>query len=169
MTPHHSKHGPAAQSGMALVVALVLLLAVTVLAISGIIMATSELRMARNQRLQERAFQAAETGLERAYESIANDEILSTTTIAGQPEGTVAFQGKSYIDPDEALDPATNDQLEYRILFEGSSPSGDLIIGSSTGAGLNAYHFSVESSGYAPDGAQSDHVQGFYIIGPGGT
>ena len=169
MTPQYSRHRPPSQSGMALVVALVLLLAVTVLAISGIIMATSELRMARNQRLQERAFQAAETGLERAYESIANDEILSTTTMAGQPEGTVAVQGKSYVDPAKGSDPAANDQLEYRILYEGSSPSGDLIVGSSAGTGLNAYHFSVESSGYAPDGAQSDHVQGFYIVGPGGN
>jgi Tfp pilus assembly protein PilX len=154
---------------MALIVALVLLLAVTVLAISGIIMATSELRMARNQRLQERAFQAAETGLERAYESIANDEVLTTTTIAGQPEGTVAFQGRASVAPDGGEDPATNDQLEYRIIYEGTSPSGDLIVGSSAGTNLSAYHFSIESSGYAPDGAQSDHVQGFYIIGPGGT
>ena len=54
------------QSGAALVVGLVLLVVVTVLAVSGMNTATTELAMARNDQNYENAFQAAETGLEQA-------------------------------------------------------------------------------------------------------
>ena len=54
------------QDGAALVVGLVLLVVVTVLAVSGMNTATTELAMARNDQNYENAFQAAETGLENA-------------------------------------------------------------------------------------------------------
>ena len=54
------------QQGAALVVGLVLLVVVTVLAVSGMNTATTELAMARNDQNFENAFQAAETGLEQA-------------------------------------------------------------------------------------------------------
>ena len=54
------------QNGAALVVGLVLLVVVTVLAVSGMNTATTELAMARNNQNYENAFQAAETGLEQA-------------------------------------------------------------------------------------------------------
>ncbi len=54
------------QNGAALVVGLVLLVVITVLAISGMNTATTELAMARNDQNYENAFQAAETGLENA-------------------------------------------------------------------------------------------------------
>ena len=52
------------QHGAALVVGLILLVIITVLAISGMNTATTELAMARNDQNYENAFQAAETGLE---------------------------------------------------------------------------------------------------------
>jgi len=54
------------QSGAALIVGLLLLVVITVLAISGMSTATTELAMARNDQNYENAFQAAETGLEAA-------------------------------------------------------------------------------------------------------
>ena len=54
------------QNGAALVVGLILLMVITILAISGMNTATTELAMARNDQNYENAFQAAETGLERA-------------------------------------------------------------------------------------------------------
>ena len=54
------------QDGAALVVGLILLVVITVLAISGMNTATTGLAMARNDQNYENAFQAAETGLERA-------------------------------------------------------------------------------------------------------
>ncbi len=56
----------ARQRGAALVVGLLLLLVLTVLAISGMTMATLDLQMAGNHQFEERAFQAAEAGIERA-------------------------------------------------------------------------------------------------------
>jgi hypothetical protein len=41
--------------------------------------------------------------------------------------------------------------------------------GYSLGTGLQAYHFVIDSVGVAERGAQSEHTQSFYIIGPGGT
>ena len=54
------------QQGAALVVGLILLVVISVLAISGMNTATTELAMARNDQNYENAFQAAETGLEQA-------------------------------------------------------------------------------------------------------
>ena len=54
------------QQGAALVVGLILLVVITVLAISGMNTATTELAMARNDQNYENAFQAAETGLTQA-------------------------------------------------------------------------------------------------------
>ena len=40
--------------------------------------------------------------------------------------------------------------------------------GYSLGSGFQAYHFVIDSTGYSAGGAQSDHRQGFYVVGPGG-
>ena len=57
---------PGKQDGAALVVGLILMVVITILAISGMNTATTELAMARNDQSYENAFQAAETGLEMA-------------------------------------------------------------------------------------------------------
>jgi len=54
----------ARQQGAALVVGLILLLVLTLLAISGMTTASLELQMAGNEQYQERAFQAADAGIE---------------------------------------------------------------------------------------------------------
>ncbi len=54
------------QQGAALVVGLVLLLVLTVLGVSGMNTATLEWTMATNDQYSENAFQAAETGIDRA-------------------------------------------------------------------------------------------------------
>ena len=58
-------HAFTGQRGAALVVGMVLLVILTLLAISGMNTATTELLMAGNEKYQENAFQAAETGIER--------------------------------------------------------------------------------------------------------
>ena len=65
------------QNGAALIVGLILLVVITVLAVSGMNTATTELAMARNDQNYENAFQAAETGLENA---LAQGQF---TTLAG--------------------------------------------------------------------------------------
>lgn len=54
------------QSGAVLVIGLVLLLVLTVLATAGMQAATIELQLAGNAQYQQRAFRAAEAGIEQA-------------------------------------------------------------------------------------------------------
>jgi Tfp pilus assembly protein PilX len=62
---------PAAQRGAALVVALILLVILTLLAVSGMSLATAELVMAGNEQLRRRAADAASAGIERAIERMS--------------------------------------------------------------------------------------------------
>ncbi len=63
------------QQGAALVIGLILLVVLTILAVSGVFTSTMELRMVRNTQSQERAFQAAEVAIEDA---LANP-VISTS------------------------------------------------------------------------------------------
>jgi hypothetical protein len=58
--------GPHRQQGAALVIGLILLVVLTILAVSGVFTSTMELRMVRNTQSQEHAFQAAEVAVEDA-------------------------------------------------------------------------------------------------------
>jgi type IV pilus assembly protein PilX len=161
------------QSGAALVVGLLLLLVLTILAISGMTTATLELQMAGNEQFQERAFQSAEAGIEQAIK-------------AGVYTTDPAAIAAKYTNP-TSIDPApirglgtqvancTNQggatgRCEYFIRFDQASgvtpvPGG----GYSLGTGLQAYHFVVDGMGVAERGAQSQNQASFYVIGPGGT
>lgn len=70
MAPSHSMARP--QSGAALVVGMLLLLVLTLLAVSGMNSASLELTMAGNTQLQQRAFQMTEQGIEAAILTKAN-------------------------------------------------------------------------------------------------
>jgi hypothetical protein len=70
---------PGAQRGAALVVGMVLLLILTLLAITGMNMASTELVMSGNEQYRQRADQAADLGLEQAVSQILN---VSTVTAA---------------------------------------------------------------------------------------
>ena len=72
------------QQGAALVVGLILLVVISVLAISGMNTATTELAMARNDQNYENAFQAAETGLEAAL-ARGRFETGDTVTVTVRP------------------------------------------------------------------------------------
>jgi len=164
------------QRGAALVVGLLLLLVLTILAISGMTTASLELQMAGNRQYQERAFQAAEAGVEQAMRAgifttdpsaiaaqYTNPNSIDPTPIRGQ--GTQIANC-----PDRGGSTAPVDQCEYFLRFDQAAgitpvPTG----GHSLGTGLQAYHFVVDGVGVAERGAQSQHQSSFYIIGPGGT
>jgi Tfp pilus assembly protein PilX len=67
---HRGAHG-LAQRGAALAVALILLVILTLLAVSGMSLATAELAMAGNEQLRRRAADAASSGIERAIERMS--------------------------------------------------------------------------------------------------
>jgi type IV pilus assembly protein PilX len=170
----------AGQQGAALVIGLLLLLVLTILAISGMTTASLELLMAGNEQYQERAFQAADSAVERAIAS----GVYNTNITVGDydapvdpndpptPDRGTGQTGCVQTIPADALaaNTASNDCYEYFVRFDEQSgttpvPGG----GYSLGTGFNAYHFVVDSFGTSDRGAQSDHQASFYIIGPGGT
>jgi type IV pilus assembly protein PilX len=139
----------ARQQGAALVVGLVLLIVLTILAVSGVFTSTMELRMVRNAQNQERAFQAAEVAVEDA---LANP-VLSTSA--------------PYIQDPIDVPNSPGDRYSYELQFVGQYPLGTGMTGFSIGTSFQAYHFQVDATGNGPDNAISNQTQSFYVIGPG--
>ena len=147
-------------------VALCLLLALSVLAVTGIDAAMLELAMAGNQQERARAFYAAEAGIEQALAAGA----FNTDPAAG----TVQFDDPSAPDPlprpghGTPIDPCpappgAEDTCEYFVRFESETAPAVPPGGASPAPGRRAYHFAVESIGIAGRGAEVRLVQGFYV------
>jgi type IV pilus assembly protein PilX len=141
------------QQGAALVVGLILLVVITVLAISGMNTATTELAMARNDQNYENAFQAAETGLTQAlsqgrFNTLANTALTQTIN--------------------------TNDSVSAVIVFEDSTLVPDRAFSLGAGSGIAAYHFNATATAESRrlPGSTTDrdssavHSQAFYVVGP---
>ena len=146
---------PKNQNGAALVVGLILLVVVTVLAISGMNTATTELAMARNDQNYENAFQAAETGLEQAIAQGQFNTLASTTL-------------------NQNIN--ANDLVNSQITYENSTLVPDKAFSLGVGSGISAYHFiataTAESKREGTAGGTTDrdasatHTQAFYVVGP---
>lgn len=137
------------QQGAALVVGLILLLVLTILAVSGVFTSTMELRMVRNTQTQERSFQAAEVAVEDA---LANP-VLSTSA--------------PFVQPTIAVPNSPGDTYSYQLQFVGQTELGTGMTGFSIGTAFQSYHFQVDATGNGPDNALSQHTQSFYVVGPG--
>ena len=141
------------QNGAALVVSLILLVIITVLAISGMNTATTELAMARNDQNYENAFQAAETGLARALAEIGFDT-------SGRAQLTTTIND--------------NDSVTAQTRFEGSTIVPDRAFSLDAGSGFAAYHFLATASSQSRRSpwstsdrdAKATHTQAFYVVGP---
>ena len=142
------------QSGAALVVGLLLLVVITVLAVSGMNTATTELAIARNDQGYENAFQAAETGLEAALAQGVFNTVANTTV--AQTIGD------------------TNDSYSTDIQFEDETLVPDRAFSLGVGSGISAYHFLATSTaesrrstaGPTDRDSTAIHTQAFYIVGP---
>ncbi len=142
------------QNGAALIVGLLLLVVITVLAISGMNTATTQLAMARNDQNYEFAFQAAETGLEQILSQGSFDTLLgaSITQIINE-----------------------HDQVTAQIVFEDSTLVPDKGYSLGAGSGISAYHFlaTAQAVSRRAPGSITDrdstavHTQAFYVVGPG--
>jgi type IV pilus assembly protein PilX len=144
------------QNGAALVVGLILLVVITVLAISGMNTATTELAMARNDQNIENAFQAAETGLAAALGQGAFDTLVGATITQ-----TIT----------------TYETVTAQITFEDSTPVPDKAFSLGAGSGIAAYHFiaTSQAASMRDPGNPTDrdstavHTQAFYVVGPEAT
>lgn len=149
---HDLLPAPARQRGAALVVGLILLLVLTLLAISGMSTATLELQMTGNQQFSQNAFQAAETGIDRALASgnftTVAPVVVTATAVPGST--TESFNTRTEFNDDNGVTPV---------------PAGGFSLGVS--GGFQAYHFDVTSTGTSSRNATSTHVQSFYVVGPG--
>ena len=137
------------QSGAALVVSMILLMVLTVLAVSTMSTASLEVTMAGNDQFQENAFQLAETGIGRHMADI--------TTNAGKCTGendandcdvenqAVQGMGGNY---------TTVSRYVNRTLCPSPSSLGEIY----------GYNFEVTSTGETnATGASSAHTMGWYI------
>lgn len=135
------------ERGAALVIGLVLMLALTILGVSGMNTATLELNMASNAESAQDAFQAAETGIDIAIEqrnwSTTQPTLVPATTLGDGSYSTSAETVGSActIVPDRAFSAGVT-------------------------GGVMAWHFDVTADGEGPRGAASRHTQSFYVAGP---
>ena len=141
------------QQGAVLIVGLLLLVVITILAVSGMNTATTELAMARNDQTYENAFQSAETGIENA----------------------MGLGNYNTVGPVDVTLPVTSyEKVNFTIQFEDSTLVPDKAFSLGSGSGISAYHFQVTSrAAYRVDpGNVSDrdatavHTQAFYVVGP---
>ncbi len=138
----HISSGRGRQRGAALIIGLVLLLALTVLGISGMNMSTLELTMAGNKQSQQQAFERAEIGIDRA---IAQPAVPgSTLEISEDVDG----------------DGNTDIQSETNFATTTLPPDGAF------STDIAAFHFDTVSVGSGPRNAVSTHSQSFYVLGP---
>jgi len=136
------------QSGVALIVALVLLAAITIIGTSAMNTATLQIVMAGNVTAYDLAFQAASTGIDLAIArggfSVESPGALSLTRL---DDGGAA--------------------TEATIVFSESTPVPDAAFSLGEGAiDLQAFHFEITAVGTGPRNAVSTQRQGFYVLGP---
>ncbi len=141
------------QRGAALVIGLVLLVVITVLAISGMNTATTELAMARNDQNAENAFQAAETGLENALAQGSFDEVMVLPQY-------VSASGHEYVDARIDWEPNSAVIPDEAFSFGGVRALSFIATSSAT---------SARDPGNPTDrDATAVHTQAFYVMGPAG-
>lgn len=130
------------QRGAALIIGLVMMLALTVLGISGMNMATLELTMASNSQSQQFAFEAAETGIDLAISQPPNP-------------------GNQLVIDEDIDSDGTNDVHSVTDFVTTTLPPDGAF-----STDISAYHFDTVAVGTGPRNAVSTHRQSFYVIGP---
>jgi len=135
------------EQGAALVVGMILLLVLTLLAVSGMNTASTELVMAGNEQFQENSFQAAETGIEQA---MLNGVFNTHTPV-------------EILDVDTPV-PGTNDTYSTTIR---PMPIPDWPMQGAPGSNLEkfaSFHFEILSQGDSVRNATTTHTQGLYYF-----
>jgi type IV pilus assembly protein PilX len=142
------------QRGAALVVGMLLLLVLTLLAISGMNTASLELAMAGNMQYHESAFQAAETGVEQAL-------VLAAFNPGGGAERLPATAGTTTVIPNSGA----RDKFWAMVTPQLGGAAQPAIWGASWDS-FSTYHFEVQSNGESARNAVAATVQGVAVIAP---
>jgi type IV pilus assembly protein PilX len=133
------------QHGAALVIGLLLLLVLTILAVSGMNSASLEFVMAGNEQFRANAFAAAEAGIERTMDAGTFNPAVLTQNQNGTTNGT------------DNWTTVTTTQL-------GGNPQPALW-GNSWNS-FSTYHFEILSTGTSVRNATAANTQGVAIIAP---
>jgi type IV pilus assembly protein PilX len=140
----HPKRTHLKQRGAALVVGLLLLVVLTLLAVSGMNMASTELVMAGNEQYRSNAFHAAETGIEQAL------SVLSTVPQTGAATVVAATEV-----PGSDVDEYTTSS---RYIGD------DLNVPGFSAGKFVGLHYEITSTGTSARNANAQHMQGAYVI-----
>ena len=146
----------ARERGVALIVGLLMLIVLTVLAVSGMSTATMELAMAGNNQHSNRAFEAASSVLE----SELHRTDITPLTAPGKLPAVAANQGRVYNDAKGNAIATANARTSY--LATTGTPGWQLGM---THA-FSAYRFEATADGTSAKGATTNQLQGYYVIGP---
>jgi len=133
------------QSGAALVIGLLLLLVLTILAVSGMNSASLEFVMAGNEQYRANAFSAAEAGIERTLDSGTFNPAVLTQNLNGAATATDNWAT------------VTTTQIGGNAL--------PALWGNSWNS-FATYHFEVVSTGTSVRNATAVNTQGVAIIAP---
>ncbi|HEY4645655.1 MAG TPA: pilus assembly PilX N-terminal domain-containing protein [Steroidobacteraceae bacterium] len=137
------------ENGAALVVGMILLLVLTLLAVSGMNTASTELVMAGNEQFQENAFQAAEMGIEQAMRNGTFNPGMAIETF---PATVVA--GTTYDNYAASITPQPGPNMPHGAMWGNRLDS------------FATFHFEVQSQGQSARNAQTTHTQGMFVIAP---
>jgi Tfp pilus assembly protein PilX len=141
------------QRGAALVIGLILLAIITLLAVVGMNMSNSELASATSEQLRLRAFQAAETGVERGLQNLASVGTGSMTPIV---DPAVAVEGSATNPANGAAQDMYQTTRQYRDWSN--------FVPNMSATKFNAYHYTVISTGTSARNAVAVHTQGAFIL-----
>lgn len=165
---------PRAQTGVALVVTLLILLVMTILGVSSMQSTTLEERMAGNMRDQNLAFQSAEAALIEGEEFLENTLLIVTDSTAGlhpKNEAPDVFDADTWISDAKSRSASVhlNDDQEARFLIEKigdiSKPTGkDLTFdaGGNKSKGSDITGYKVIAIGRGPSGTSKSILQSYY-------
>lgn len=151
--PHRS-----AEHGAALIVGLVLLMVLTVLAISAMRTATLDLAMSANVQYRENAFQLAESGVEARLRGIEQTPAVLDAApdcpALPQPWDEVALPWSASVEI-----PALRGRYQTRLCFDGET----LDYPRSSIGRFRQLHYRVQARGRTDQrNAEALHAQGFY-------
>lgn len=137
------------QTGAALVTGLLLLLVLTILAVSGMNSASLELMMAGNEQYRQNAFQAAETG------------IAQSLVVGSFDPATISEPAAT----DAAVTGSSTDSYTATIDRQANGLPMPAVYGFSWDS-FSTYHFEITSTGASTRNATARNVQGVAIISP---
>jgi type IV pilus assembly protein PilX len=146
------------QNGAALIIGLVLLMVLTVLAISAMRTATLDLTMAGNAQFRENAFQLAESGIQSTLRNIETSAI-DLTVIPDCPGAPRPWSAADLPWDGPVEVPVLRGRYETRLCYQGATTD----MPTSSIGRFRQLHYRIESRGRTDQrNAEAIHAQGFY-------